>query len=65
MHILVDSVLIVAAVSRAVQSLLVTMEHWSCEHRAFAVESYFKNNDSANHNVNLGSTLTLEEMVRF
>jgi hypothetical protein len=22
------------------------MEHWSAEHRAFAVEAYFKNNDS-------------------
>jgi transposase-like protein len=22
------------------------MEHWSVEHRAFAVETYFKNNDS-------------------
>jgi hypothetical protein len=42
----VDSALIVAAACRAVQSLLVAMERWSCEHRAFSVESFFKNNDS-------------------
>jgi hypothetical protein len=65
MNILVDSKLTVAAALRAVQSLLLTMEHWSCEHCEFAVESFFKNNDSAKHNVNLGSTLTLGEMVRF
>jgi len=25
---------------------LIAMERWSVEHRAFAVETYFKNNDS-------------------
>jgi hypothetical protein len=47
MHIPVDSALIVAAASRAVRILMVAMERWSCEHRAFAVESFFKNNDPA------------------
>ena len=28
------------------QSISVAMERWSVEHRAFAVETYFKNNDS-------------------
>jgi hypothetical protein len=28
------------------RSISVTMERWSVEHRAFAVETYFKNNDS-------------------
>jgi intein/homing endonuclease len=28
------------------QSISVAMERWSVEHRAFAVENYFKNNDS-------------------
>jgi hypothetical protein len=28
------------------QSISVVMERWSVEHRAFAVETYFKNNDS-------------------
>jgi hypothetical protein len=27
------------------QSISVAMERWSLEHRAFAVETYFKNND--------------------
>jgi hypothetical protein len=40
MHVPVDSSLIVAAASRAVQSLLVAMERWACEHRAFSVESF-------------------------
>jgi hypothetical protein len=43
----VDSALIVAAASRAVQNLLVTMQRWTYGHRAFAVESFFKNTDSA------------------
>jgi hypothetical protein len=47
MHMPVDSALTVAAASRAVQSLLVAMERWSCGHRSFSVESFFKNNDSA------------------
>jgi hypothetical protein len=47
MHMPVDSALLIAAVSRAVRSLLVSMECWLCEHRAFTVESIFKNNDSA------------------
>jgi hypothetical protein len=64
MHMPVDSVLIVAAASSAIQSLLVTMERWTCEHRAFAVENFFKDL-LLRHNVNLASTLTLEEMVRF
>ena len=32
--------------SSEVQSISVVMERWSVEHRAFAVETYFKNNDS-------------------
>jgi hypothetical protein len=32
--------------SSETQSILVAMERWSVEHRAFAVETYFKNNDS-------------------
>jgi len=32
--------------SSETQSISVTMEHWSVEHRAFAVETYLKNNDS-------------------
>jgi len=28
------------------QSIWIAMERWSVEHRAFAVETYFKNNDS-------------------
>jgi len=32
--------------SRETQSISVAMERWSVEHRAFAVETYFKNNDS-------------------
>jgi hypothetical protein len=28
------------------QSISVVMEHWSVEHQVFAVETYFKNNDS-------------------
>ena len=32
--------------SSATQSISVAMEHWSVEHRAFAVETYLKNNDS-------------------
>jgi hypothetical protein len=28
------------------QSISVAMEYWSVEHWAFAVETYFKNNDS-------------------
>jgi hypothetical protein len=28
------------------QSISVIMEYWSVEHRAFAVETYYKNNDS-------------------
>ena len=28
------------------QRISVAMERWSVEHRAFAVETYFKNNDS-------------------
>jgi hypothetical protein len=31
--------------SSETQSISVAMEHWSVEHRAFAVETYFKNND--------------------
>jgi hypothetical protein len=42
MHTPVDRALIVATASRAV-----TMERWSCDHRAFIVESSFKNSDSA------------------
>jgi hypothetical protein len=41
------SALIVATATRAVQSLLVAMECWSCGHGSFAVERFFKNNDSA------------------
>jgi hypothetical protein len=47
MHKPVDSMLIVVAASRGVQSLLVVVERWSCGRRAFDVESFFKNNDSA------------------
>jgi len=32
--------------SRETQSISVAIEHWSVERRAFAVETYFKNNDS-------------------
>ena len=32
--------------SSETQSISVAMERWSVEHRAFAVETYFKNNDS-------------------
>jgi len=32
--------------SSATQSISVAMERWSVEHRAFAVETIFKNNDS-------------------
>jgi transposase-like protein len=32
--------------SSETQSILVAMERWSVEHRAFAVETYFQNNDS-------------------
>ena len=32
--------------SSETQSISVGMERWSVEHRAFAVETYFKNNDS-------------------
>ena len=28
------------------QSVSVAMERWSVQHRAFAMEAYFKNNDS-------------------
>jgi hypothetical protein len=42
MHMPVDGTVIAAAASRAVQSLLVSMERWSCGHRPFAVESFFK-----------------------
>jgi hypothetical protein len=66
MHMPVDSALSVAAVSKAVHSLLAAMECWSCEHRTFAVERFFKNDDSSTQtNMILGSTSTLEETVRF
>ena len=32
--------------SSETQSISVAMERWSVEHQAFAVETYFKNNDS-------------------
>jgi hypothetical protein len=32
--------------SNEIQSISVAMERWSVEHRTFAVETYFKNNDS-------------------
>jgi len=32
--------------SSETQSISVAMEHWSVERRVFAVETYFKNNDS-------------------
>jgi len=32
--------------SSETNSISVAMEHWSVEHRAFVVETYFKNNDS-------------------
>ena len=32
--------------SSETQSISVAMERWSVEHRAFAVETYLKNNDS-------------------
>jgi hypothetical protein len=32
--------------SSETQSISVAMERWSVEHRAFAVETFFKNNDS-------------------
>jgi hypothetical protein len=32
--------------SSETQSISVAMERWSVQHRAFAVETYFKNNDS-------------------
>jgi hypothetical protein len=41
MHMLVDSALIVAAALTAVQSLLVTMENWLCEHHELAVRTDF------------------------
>jgi hypothetical protein len=31
--------------SSETQSISVAMERWSVQHRAFAVETYFKNND--------------------
>jgi hypothetical protein len=66
MHMPVDSALIVAAASRTVQSLFVAMDRWTCGHRAFAVESFFKNNDSATQTQReFRRHFTLEEMVRF
>jgi hypothetical protein len=65
MHMPVDSALTVAAASRAVQSLLVAMERWSHEHSAL-LRTFLKIMiQLLRHNVDLGSTLTLEEMVRF
>jgi len=32
--------------SSEIQSISVAMERWSVQHRAFAVETYLKNNDS-------------------
>jgi len=32
--------------SSETESISVAMERWSVEHRAFSVETYFKNNDS-------------------
>jgi hypothetical protein len=64
MHMPVDSALSAVVVLREIQSLFVAMEHWSCGHRGFAVEMFFKNNCSAIDTVILGSTLTLEEIVR-
>ena len=40
--------------SSETESIPVAMERWSVEHRAFAVETYFKNNDSV---VDISSTL--------
>jgi hypothetical protein len=39
------------------QSISVAMECWSVEHRAFAVETYFKNNDSVSTQEDISSAL--------
>jgi len=39
------------------QSISVAMERWSVEHRAFAVETYFKNNDSVVTQEDISSAL--------
>ena len=42
------------------------MERWSNETRAFAIETYFKNNDSATRTQRvLGAILTWEDTVQF
>jgi hypothetical protein len=38
--------LFLSALLARLKSISVAMERWSLEHRAFAVETYFKNNDS-------------------
>jgi len=39
------------------QSISVAMERWSVEYRAFAVETYFKNNDSVLTQEDISSAL--------
>jgi hypothetical protein len=43
--------------SSKTQSISVAMERWSVEHRAFAVETYLKNNDSALDSEDISSAL--------
>jgi hypothetical protein len=65
MHMPVDGALTVAAASRAVQSLLVAMESWSVSIVNFLWRAFLKMIQLLRHKVNLGGTLTLEEMIRF
>jgi len=43
--------------SSETQSISVAMKRWSVEHRAFAVEAYFKNNDSVVTQEDISSAL--------
>jgi len=43
--------------SSETQSISVAMERWSVEHRVFAVETYFKNNDSVFDSEDISSAL--------
>jgi hypothetical protein len=40
--------------SSKTQSISVAMERWSVEHRAFVVETYFKNNEGHDTNGDVG-----------
>jgi hypothetical protein len=64
MHMAVDRALTVATASSAVQRLLVAIEAWLCEQLLWT--GFLKIViQLLRHNVNLGSTLTLGDMVRF